>query len=124
VGPVLTECSRGLYKAWAEKRLAGDEDNLAAFCNFLSTKVGAPLRLDGLMWIATALRSSSEGRRWYRDGTSTAFVEFLTKVVTENGRVAVATPEARQALIDLTSIAVSRQLQAALAVQDRLKALL
>jgi hypothetical protein len=120
----VTDSVRDLYKAWAEKRLKGDEDNLAGFCNFLSTKAGAPLRLDGLLWIADALRDDTEGRRWYRDGTSSAFVGLLTTVVTENGPEAVATPKIRQALIDLTGLAVSRQLSAALALQDRLTTLL
>jgi hypothetical protein len=120
----VTDSVRDLYKAWAEKRLKGDEDNLAGFCNFLSTKAGAPLRLNGLLWIADALRNDTESRRWFRDRTSSAFVGFLTTVVTENGLQAVAAPETRQALIDLTGIAVSRQLAAALALQDRLTALL
>lgn len=123
-GQSLPGLMRDLYKAWAEKRLAGDEDNLAGLCNFLSTKAGAPLRLDGLVWVARALRSDVEGRRWYRDRTSTAFMELLTTVLTENAATAIAAPETRQALIDLTSLAVSRQLPAALALQDRLKSLL
>lgn len=120
----VTVSVRNLYKAWAEKRLKGDEDNLAGFCNFLSSKAGAPLRLDGLLWITDGLRGDTEGHRWHRDGTSSAFVGFLTTVVTENGPEAVATPETRQALIDLTGLAVSRQLSAALALQDRLTTLL
>jgi hypothetical protein len=115
---------RDLYQAWAEKRLPGDEDNLAAFCNFLWTRTGAPLRLEGLVWIANALQGDSGARTWYRDGTSAAFVEILSTVITEDGAAAVAAPETRQALIDLTGLAVSRQLSAALALQDRLKALL
>jgi hypothetical protein len=51
-------------------------------------------------------------------------VEFLSTVVTESGPETVGKPETRQALIDLTGIAVSRQLSAALAIQDRLKGLL
>jgi hypothetical protein len=51
-------------------------------------------------------------------------VEFLTTVITENGATAVAAAETRQALIDLTGLAVSRQLSTALALQDRLKRLL
>src|SRR5258708_7219668 len=50
---------RDLYRAWPAKRLPSDEDNLAAFCNYLSTRTGAPLRLEGLIWIANALRGDS-----------------------------------------------------------------
>jgi hypothetical protein len=48
----------------------------------------------------------------------------LTTVITQDGASAVAQPETRQALIDLVGLAVSKQLSAALALQDRLKALL
>jgi hypothetical protein len=123
-GPLLVESVRDLYRAWAKNRLPGDEDNLAALCNFLSTRTGAPLRLEGLVWIANALRGDPDGRNWHRDRTSAAFVEFLSTVVTEDGATAVATSETRQALIDLTGLAVSRQLSAALAIQDRLTRLL
>ena len=123
-GPLLVESMRDLYRAWAEKRLPGDEENLAAFCNLLSTRTGAPLRLEGLSWVAKSLGRDSGGRDWYRDGTSDAFVDFLSTVITEDGAAAVATPETRQAMIDLTGLAVSRQLPAALTIQDRLKRLL
>jgi hypothetical protein len=120
----LVESVGDLYRSWAEKRLVGDEDNLAAFCNFLSTPTGAPLRPQGLVWIANSLRGASAAREWYRDATSAAFVEFLRVVITEDASAAVSTPDIRQALIDLTGLAVSRQSPAALALQDRLKNLL
>jgi hypothetical protein len=120
----LVDSVRDLYRAWAQKRLPGAEDNLAAFCSFLSTKAGAPLRLEGLFWIASALQGDSGGRHWYRDGTSAAFVEFLTTITTQDGTAAVAQPETRQALIDLVGLAVSKQLAGALALQDRLRTLL
>jgi hypothetical protein len=115
---------RDLYRAWAEKRLPGDEDNLAGFCNFLSTRAGAPLRLEGVVWIANALRGDCGARTWYRDRTSSAFVELLSTIIVGDGVAAVAARETKQALIDLTGLAVSRQLSAALALQDRLKSLL
>jgi hypothetical protein len=131
----LIESMRDLYRAWALRRLPSDEDNLAGLCGFLSTKAGQPLRLEGLVWIASAIQGASElarlagqgagaDRHWYRDRTSAAFVELLTTVITEDGPAAVAQPETRQALIDLVGLAVSKQLSAALAIQDRLKSLL
>ena len=131
----LIESMRDLYRAWALKRLPSDEDNLAGLCGFLSTKTGQPLRLEGLVWIASAIQGASDlarlagkgagaDRHWYRDRTSAVFVELLTTVITEDGPAAVAQPETRQALIDLVGLAVSNQLSAALAIQDRLKSLL
>ncbi|MBA8909892.1 ATP-binding protein [Aminobacter ciceronei] len=131
----LIEPMRDLYRAWALKRLPNDEDNLAGLCGFLSTKAGQSLRLEGLVWIANSIQGASAlarlagqgpvaDRPLYRDRTSAAFVEFLTTVITENGPTTVAQPETRQALIDLVGLAVSKQLSAALAIQDRLKSLL
>lgn len=131
----LIEPMRDLYRAWALKRLPNDEDNLAGLCGFLSTKAGQSLRLEGLVWIANSIQGASAlarlagqgpvaDRHLYRDRTSAAFVEFLTTVITENGPTTVAQPETRQALIDLVGLAVSKQLSAALAIQDRLKSLL
>jgi hypothetical protein len=45
-------------------------------------------------------------------------------VLTQDGVAAVAQAETRQALIDNVGLAVSKQLSAALALQDRLKGLL
>lgn len=120
----LIESMRDLYHLWALKRLPSDEDNLAGLCGFLSTKAGAPLRLAGLVWIAQARQGDAEGRHWFSDRTSATFLEFLTTVITKDGAAAVAQPETRQALIDLVGLAVSKQLSAALALQDRLKGLL
>jgi hypothetical protein len=55
----LVGSMRDLYKLWAEKRLQGDDDNLAGLCGFLSTAAGRVLRLDGLLWIAEAIKGAS-----------------------------------------------------------------
>jgi hypothetical protein len=123
-GPPLVESLHDQYQSWAEKRLAGDEDNVAGFCSFLSTRAGKPLRFRALVWIADALRDHPEVQSWHRDRTSAAFVDFLGTVITEDGTAAVATANTKRALIDLVALAVSRQLTAALALQDRLKSLL
>jgi hypothetical protein len=118
------ESLRDQYQSWAEKRLAGDEDNVAGFCSFLSTRAGKPLRFRALVWIADALRDHPEAQSWHRDRTSAAFVDFLGTVITEDGTAAVATANTKQVLIELVGLAVSRQLTAALALQDRLKPIL
>ncbi|MET4483663.1 hypothetical protein [Bradyrhizobium sp. F1.13.3] len=123
-GPPLVESLRDHYQSWAEMRLAGDEDNVAGFCSFLSTRAGKPLRFRALVWIADELRGHSEVRSWHRDRTSAAFVDFLGTVLTEDGTAAVATANTKEALMDLVGLAVSGQLTAASALQDRLKALL
>ena len=114
---------RSLYKAWSDKELAQDEDNIAGFCGFLASASGAPLRLDGLQWIAAALRADPEFGKWYRESTSNRFMEFLDTVATENAEVSKDEP-ARQALLELVAHAVSRQFPAALALQERVRKLL
>jgi hypothetical protein len=114
---------RDLFEVWAKKRLTRDEDNLAGFCGFLGTKVGKPLRIDGLQWIADAMKANPELAKWFRDRTSNAFMEFLDVLVSEHPAELARDDSARQALLDLSAHAVSRQLTAALALQERIRRL-
>jgi len=111
---------RDLYEAWAKKRLTGDEDNLAGFCGFLSSEFGKPLRLDGLRWISDAMKADPETGKWFRDRTSNAFMEFLDVLVAQHSAELSNDQRARQALLDLVAHAVSRQLTAAQALQERI----
>jgi hypothetical protein len=119
---LLTEM-HPLYEAWAANRLSGDEDNLAGLCGFLSSTVGRPLRLDGLLWIATAMKAKPEVGNWYRDRASNAFMELLDVLVSEHATELVVDQASRQALLDLVAHAVSRQLTAAQALQERIRRL-
>lgn len=109
-----------LYEAWAKKRLTSDEDNLAGFCGFLGGEVGKPLRVDGLRWISGAMKADPEIGKWFRDRTSSAFMEFLDVLVSEHAEELSEDEGARQALLDLVAHAVSRQLTAAQALQERI----
>jgi hypothetical protein len=115
---------RDLYKTWADNELAHGEDNVAGFSGFLATDSGAPLRMEGLQWIAAALRADPDFGKWYRDSTSNAFMEFLDTVATENAAEVSKDEPARQALLELVAHAVSRQFPAALALQERIRKLL
>jgi len=114
---------RDLVEVWAKKRLTSDEDNLAGFCGFLSTEAGKPLRIDGLQWIADAMKANPNLGKWFRDRTSSAFMEFLDVLVSEHVAELARDGKARQALLDLAALAVSRQLTAALALQERIRRL-
>jgi hypothetical protein len=115
---------RDLYKTWADNELAHGEDNVAGFCGFLASASGAPLRMDGLQWIAAALRANPDLGKWYRESTTSAFMEFLDTVASENAAEASKSEPARQAFLELVAHAVSRQLPAALALQERVRKLL
>jgi hypothetical protein len=117
----LVGMMQDLIEVWAKKRLTGDEDNLAGFCEFLATKVGTPLRIDGLQWIADAIKANPNLRRWHRDRTSNAFMGFLDVLVSEHAAELSKNDKSRQALFDLAAHAVSRQLTAALTLQERIR---
>jgi hypothetical protein len=111
----LIGAMRNVYKTWADRRLHGDEDNLTGFCGFLSTEPGRPLRLDGLQWIAAAIKSDIGRSRWYRDRTSDAFMGFLDVVVSDHAHEMAKDTSARAALLELVAHAVFLQLPASLA---------
>ena len=119
----LIDGMRDLYGLWAKKRLNREEDNVASFCVFLASEVGRPLRLDGLKWIASAMKNNPEGSNWYRDGTATAFVEFLDVLVLKHADELRQDGAARQALLKLSTHAASRQFTAALQLQERIRSL-
>jgi hypothetical protein len=114
---------RDLFEVWAKKRLMRDEDNLAGFCGFLGTEAGRPLRIDGLQWIADAMKANPDLGKWFRDRTSDAFMEFLDVLVSEHPAELARNDISRRALLDLSAHAVSRQLTAALALQERIRRL-
>jgi hypothetical protein len=114
---------RDLFEVWARKRLTRNEDNLAGFCGFLGTEAGKPLRIDGLKWIADSMKVNPDLGKWFRDRTSNAFMEFLDVLVSENPAELARDDSARQALLDLSAHAVSRQLTAALALHERIRRL-
>jgi hypothetical protein len=116
----LVASMRDLCEAWARKRLGSGEDNLAGLCGFLATDVGKPLRMDGLRWIADAMKADPEIGKWFRDGASNSFMEFLDVLVSEHAAELSKDEKARQSLLDLVAHAVSRQLTAALALQERI----
>jgi hypothetical protein len=119
----LVVMMRDLFEVWAQKRLTRDEDNLAGFCGFLGTEAGKPLRIDGLQWIAEAMKADTDVGKWFRDRTSNAFMEFLDVLVSEHAAELSRHQKARQALLDPVAHAVSRQLPAALALQERVQRL-
>lgn len=56
-----------LHERWAAEHLAGREENVSAFCYFLSQAAGASLRLKAVPWIAKALEHDGWAAKWRRD---------------------------------------------------------
>jgi hypothetical protein len=120
-GAELRMCD--VYERWSKKHLDHSEDNLKRFCHFLATTFGAPLRLDGLRWIAGLLKNGSRSSRWYRNGTGDALIELLSAAINENASKLAADPAARQALVEIAAELAGRNDPTALALQERIKLL-
>ena len=110
---------RDLYELWAQEHLHREEGNIAHFCEFLSSKTGRPLRLDGLRWLHRAMQTQSRVGRWYRSSTSDAVIDFLDTTLSEEADKLSADREARDGLLALLALLVARQIPAALALQER-----
>jgi hypothetical protein len=118
-GIVISEL-QDLYKEWAETRLSG-EDNFAGFCNFLASRAGLPLRLDGLSWISEAVKNTPHAGRWHRDTSLDALISFLNLLPSEHAQEISKDGTRRQALFDLAAYVVSRNHASGLALQERIR---
>jgi hypothetical protein len=119
---VLGMCE--FYRRWAGANLQIDEENVAAFAHFLAAKPGAELRIGGVKWLSASFASASREQYWRdRSGTGDALVNLLDIMLHENASTLKQDREAREALLALTSYLVTRQVSAALALQERIKRL-
>ena len=109
--------------AWVVKAGAalGSNACVARFSNFLTTPFGAPLRLDGLRWIAAAFSEGPRISRWYRDRTRDVLIELLNTAINQNGRELRGDASARQALFEIAGELARNNVPAALALQERIK---
>ena len=114
---------KGIYERWAAAHLARDEECITRFCHFLTTDFGAPLRLDGLRWLAATLKALEPSGRWHRDGTGAALVELVAVALSSNGQALSQDAQARQALVEIATALAAMNIPAALALQERIKRL-
>lgn len=114
---------KDLYKRWADAHLARDEKCVTRFCHFLTTKFGAPLRLEGLRWLAAKLKEREPSSRWYREGTGDALVELVAAALSSDAQDLSQHAQARQALVEIAAALAAMNIPAALALQERIKQL-
>jgi hypothetical protein len=114
---------KDLYKSWAATHLARNDDCVTRYCHFLATKFGAPLRLDGLCWLAAMLKESEPSSRWYREGTSDALVELVVATLSSDAHALSQYAQARQALIEIAAVLAAMNIPLALTLQERIKQL-
>jgi hypothetical protein len=114
---------KDLYKRWAATHLARNDDCVTRFCHFLATKFGAPLRLDGLCWLAAMLKESEPSSHWYRERTSDALVELVAAALGSDTHALSQYAQARQALIKIAAVLAAMNTPLALTLQERIKQL-
>ncbi len=114
---------KDLYKRWAAAHLARDEECVTRFCHFLATRFGAPLRLDGLCWLAALKKEREPSSRWYREGTGDALVELVAAALSSDAEALSQHAQARQALVEIAAALAAMNIPTALALQERIKQL-
>jgi hypothetical protein len=103
--------------------LAQDEECVARFCQFLTTNFGAPLRLDGLRWLAAILKEHEITHRWHRKDTGAALVELAAATLSSDAHTLSQEAQARQALVEITAALAAMNIPTALTLQERIKQL-
>ncbi|MCU1737988.1 MULTISPECIES: hypothetical protein [unclassified Pseudomonas] len=103
--------------------LTRNEECVTRFCHFLTTMFGAPLRLDGLTWLAAMLKERAPSGRWYRGDTTDALVDLVATTLGSDALVLSQNAQARQALIEIAAVLAAMNIPAALALQERIKQL-
>ena len=112
---------KGVYERWAGAHLAHDEECITRFCHFLTTDFGAPLRLDGLRWLAAMLKERELSGRWYREGTADALVELVAAALSSDAQALSQDAQTRQALVEIAAALAALNIPTALALQERIK---
>lgn len=114
---------RDVYERWAEHHLDRDEECISRFCSFLTKDIGAPLRLDGLRWVAATLKAGGSSSGWHRDGTEEALIELVNVSLNQNAQDLAKDSQARQALVETAAALAARNIPAAFSLQERIKLL-
>ena len=114
---------KDVYERWASTHLARDEECITRFAYFLTTSFGAPLRLDGLRWIAAMFKAKMPSNYWFREGTGNALVELVAAALRLDARALSKDAAARQALVEIAAALAAKNIPTALALQERIKLL-
>jgi len=111
---------KDLYKKWAENHLSQDEDNIASLAYFLSSNVGVPIRLDGLLWIKEALMPPHQ-TYWRRESTGSSLIQLLDIIVNQESQRISSNSALLDALLNVSAYLAARQVPLALALQERIR---
>jgi len=112
--------NKDLYERWARKHLSKEEDNVEAFARFLSSKVGASIRYDGLLWIKDSLLPP-DALYWHRTGTGSALIDLLDVIVSNDTNTISLDSSFREALLSVAAYLAARQVPIALSLQESIR---
>lgn len=121
--PGAAQRMKDVYDRWAATHLARDEECVTRYCHFLTTDFGAPIRLDGLRWLADMLKESGSSARWYREGTGDALVRLVATAMSSDAQALSQDAQARQAVVEIAAALAADNIPAALALQERVRQL-
>jgi hypothetical protein len=102
------------YERWAREHLSSEDDNVTGLCFFLASSSARSLRMKGLGWLQQVVTA----RDWYRSAMGDALIEFLNVTLTQDTQTLRSDMAARDAFLALVALLVSKQLPAALALQE------
>lgn len=108
------------YRRWAKSDLAGDEDDVATLCHFLTKEAGRPFRLEGVIWLNDALKGTE---KFYRGSTGNGLAEAIDTLLNQHAAELVAQPATRNAVIEIVARLVRGQVATAMGLQRRIAAL-
>ncbi|MNO58049.1 hypothetical protein D3C76_485980 [compost metagenome] len=114
---------KDLYKGWAATHLSREEECVTRFCRFLTSDFGAPLRFDGLCWIASMLKDHKPSSHWYHKGMGDALLELVAETLASGSQALAKKAQARQAVIEIAAELAAMNVSGALALQERIKLL-
>ena len=123
LNPEAAQRMKGVYERWASTHLAHDEECITRFCHFLTTKFGAPLRLDGLCWLAATLTEREPSSRWHRESTRDALVGLVAAALSSDTKALSQCAQAREALVKIAAALAAMNIPTALTLQERIKQL-
>ena len=112
--------NKDLYERWAIRHLSREEENVSAFARFLSSKVGASIRYDGLLWIRDSLLPP-DALYWHRKETGSALIELLDVIVSNDTNTISSDSSFREVLLAVAAYLDVRQVPIALSLQDRIR---
>ena len=123
LNPEAAQRMKDVYERWASTHLARDEECITRFCHFLTTKFGAPLRLDGLCWLAATRTEREPSSHWYRESTRDALVGLVAAALSSDTPALSQRSQAREALVKIAAALAAMNIPTALTLQERIKQL-